>query len=150
MKRFSKTFAMLLILPVILMVGLVFTACGDEKPKEPTYLTDVTTMEFIDQVIVTEEEEKLNLIGIIFNKDIPQTNVKATYLGNEITLERTVIEDYNGDGSDVKGYQYAYSFANPPEKTTYDENPIELKVQDGTNYYKFTLTTDLIDRILGM
>lgn len=150
MKHFSKRFFIFLVLPIILFVAFVFTACGDDPKKETTYLTDVTTMDFIDQVIVTEEDEKLNLIGVIFNKDIPQTNIEAEYLDNDIILQRTVIEDYNGPDSGVFGYQYSYSFANPPEKLVYDKKPIEIKVKVSDKYYKFGLTTDLIDKIIGM
>lgn len=150
MKIVKKCFLLVLILPIVIMTGFLFTACGEDKSEETTYLTDVTTMDFIDQVIVTEQENKLNLIGVIFNKDIPQTNIEAEYLDNDIILQRTVIEDYNGPDSGVFGYQYSYSFANPPEKLVYDKKPIEIKVKVSDKYYKFGLTTDLIDKIIGM
>lgn len=150
MKTVKKCFTLLIILPIIFMIGVIFTACDDDKSEDKTYLTDVTTMDFIDQVVITEQENKLNLIGVIFNRDIPYTNLEAEYLDNDIILERTVIEDYNGPDSGVNGYQYAYTFLNKPEKAMYDKNPIEIEVKVSDKYYKFDLTTDLIDRILGM
>ena len=88
------------------------------------------------------------MIGVIFASE-PQS-ISATYKGQQINLEKEVVEDYEGPDSGVNGYQYSYTLADKPTVTTYDTSPIEITTQFNGAHYKFTLTTDLIDRILGM
>ena len=144
----KKFFAIVLIFPMLVAVGLMFSACGEPKEPQINYQTDVTKMEFISQVIDSKEDQNLTMIGVIFASE-PQS-ISATYKGQQINLEKEVVEDYEGPESGVNGYQYSYTLADKPTVTTYDTSPIEITTQFNGTHYKFTLTTDLIDRILGM
>ena len=131
--------------------GFALTACGDEEPA-PEVVTDVTQLfenGVVDQAGYAENdgEQTLNNVNIIFRKS--PTDMDVTYQGEEIEMEMSTVEDYDGPDSGVTVYNYLYEFETPVDKTAYDANPITIRCTvDGTTY-ECTLTTDLTERMFG-
>ena len=128
---------------IIIMTGVLLASCGGDKA-----VTDVTKLEgIVDKVgtSIIQETGELSGITITFVKD--SSEFKASYNDAEITLEKTKINDYYGDGSNVTAYQYSYTFELPIAVETFNASPISIECKIDETLYRFTLTTDLIERI---
>ena len=139
-KNLKSIFIALLFVSIIVLTGFLMTACGGAEK-------DVTKLEgIVDQVGETTNSETGDYTGlnIIFTTD--PTEFSATYKDAEINYERVVIEDYNGDGSNVNAYNYLFTF-DAISAEDYNADPIRVNCTINDQEYEFDLTTNLLSRI---
>ena len=144
MKKFLSIIACMV---MVLVGGVMLASCGEQVAKDVTKLFENNVC---DQAGYSENvaDGTLNNVSIIFRKD--PSEMKITYKGDKIDMEKSTVEDYDGSDSGVTVYQYLYQFETPVDKDEYNANPIIIRCKVDKTVYEFTLTTDLTDRMFGL
>ena len=92
------------------------------------------------------EDNLVNNVSVIFYNE--PSKISAFYNGVKVGLEKTVLEDYEGPESGVTAYQYLFELDTHVSIEEFNSNPVKITCEINDKVYSFSLTTNLIDKIL--